>query len=76
MESEQLNMAKLSKEDELSVRKAYVEKMLKQCKKQTEDKTMLLLAGAFDDNIESKAKGQVVFLERWIKDIDKEIEQL
>lgn len=76
MESEQLNMAKLSKEDELSVRKAYVEKMLKECKKQTEDKVMMLLAGAFADNIESKATGQVVFLERWLKDIDKEIEQL
>lgn len=76
MENECINMAKLSKEDELTVRKAYVEKMLKESKKQTEDKVMMLLAGAFADNIESKAKGQVVFLERWLKDIDKEIENL
>ena len=76
MENEQLNMAKLSKEDELSVRKTYVEKMLKECKKQTEDKVMMLLASAMDKDVESKATGQVVFLERWLKDIDKEIEQL
>lgn len=76
MDNEELNMAKLSKEDELSVRKAYVEKILKECKKQTEDKVMMLLAGALADNVESKANGQIVFMERWIEDIDKEIKNL
>jgi hypothetical protein len=73
---DKLNMAQLSKEDELSVRKAYVEKMLKECKKQTEDKVMMLLAGVLDKDVESKAKGQVVFLERWLNDIDEEIKNL
>lgn len=71
---ESVNFLELSKVDELSVRKICIEKILKECKTQVEDKAMLLLGKAFDDKLEVKAQGQIVFLERWIKDIDKEIE--
>lgn len=73
---ETIDMSKLSKVDELSVRKTYVEKMLKNTKEHLESKAMLLLAGAFDDNAEDKAIGQVVFIERWLEDIDNEIKSL
>lgn len=58
--NENVDFNNLSKEDELSVRKILVEQMLETCKTQFQDKAM-------------KSKGLVIFLERWIKDIDKEI---
>lgn len=70
------DMSKLSRADELSVRKVYIEKMLAEIKKQTESTVMLLLAQSFDKDVEQKAAGQVVFMERWLKDIDKEIEEM
>ncbi len=71
-----INLAKISRVDELSVRKVYLEKILKECKEQLENKVMLMLSKSFDNNIEEKAQGQIVFIERWIKDIDKKIENL
>lgn len=71
-----MNILELSKVDELSVRKKYVEAMAEQMKKQAEEKIMLLLANAFDENAETKATGQVVFMERWLDDINKEIERI
>lgn len=73
---EKINMANLSREDELSVRKIYIEKILKDCKEQLENKVMLMLGKSFDSNIETKAHGQVIFLERWLEDIDKEMKSL
>lgn len=71
-----MDVSKLSRVDELSVRKAYIEKMLIEVKKQIESTVMLLLAQSIDRDVEQKAIGQVVFMERWLKDIDKEIERL
>lgn len=70
------NLSKLSRVDELSVRKLYVEKMLEEVKKQTEDKVLLMLANTFEDNIENKATGQVVFMERWLENINDKIKKL
>lgn len=76
MGTEKINLSKLSKVDELSSRKIFLEKAMEENKKQLEDKTMLLLGKALDENVEVKIEGQIVFFERWIKDIDKEIENL
>lgn len=70
------NISKLSRVDELSVRKLYVEKMLEEVKKQTEDKVLLMLASAFEDNVKSKTTGQIVFMEKWLEDINNEIKNL
>ena len=70
------DLSKIPKVDELSVRKVYIEAMLKEAKSQTKDKVMLILGGAFVDDIQSKTEGMVVFLERWLGDIDKEINNL
>ena len=70
------DMSKLSRVDELSVRKLYVEKMLTEVKKQTEDKVLLMFAKAMDNDIENKATGQIVFMERWIENINDEIKEL
>lgn len=70
------DMSKLSKVDELSVRKVYIKNALSEAEKQVKDDVMLLLGGAFIDNPREKAEGLVVFLERWVKDIDEEIENL
>ncbi|MBY6950327.1 hypothetical protein [Clostridium botulinum] len=70
------NVSKLSRVDELSVRKIYIEKMVVECKKQLEDRVLLMLNKAFDEDVESKAEGQIVFLERWLQDIENEIKKL
>ena len=74
--NEHVDLTSLSKVDELSVRKAILEEMVKENKNQLKDKAMIMLAGAFDKDIELKAKGTIVFLERWIKDIDVEIDRI
>ena len=70
------DISKLSRVDELTVRKAYLEGVLSETKKQLKDNVMLLLAGALVDNSKEKIEGMAVFIERWIKDIEVEIENL
>ena len=66
------NISKLSRVDELTVRKG----MLSETKKQLKDNVMLLLAGALVDNSKEKIEGMAIFIERWINDIEVEIENL
>lgn len=71
-----IDMSKLSRVDELSVRKVYIEKVLKEVKKTKENEALLMLANAFDSKSKEKAIGEIVFMERWISDIDKEIKKI
>lgn len=71
-----LNLTKLSRVDELTVRKGFLEKTISKQKEELESKAMLMLAKSFDEQIEEKATGTVVFFERWLKEIDKQIEEL
>ncbi|MDU4597579.1 MAG: hypothetical protein E6Y49_06420 [Clostridium sporogenes] len=70
------NLLKLSSVDELSLRKIYIEKMIVECKSQLENRALLMLSKAFDGDVEPKAEGQIVFLERWLEDIENEIKKL
>jgi uncharacterized damage-inducible protein DinB len=74
--NKQLNFLNLSRIDVLTVRKMQIETIIESCKKQLEDKILMLFAGGLDDNIELKTKGQVVFYEKWIKEINDEIDEL
>jgi hypothetical protein len=72
----EVNMDKLSRVDELTARKITLEKALVTAKGELEKKTMLMLASAFMPDAEAYYTGLVVFYERWIADISKEIEQI
>ncbi|WP_154695591.1 hypothetical protein [Clostridium botulinum] len=48
------NLLKLSRVDELSLRKIYIEKMIVECKAQLENRALLILSKAFDGDVEPK----------------------
>lgn len=64
----------LKRIDELQLRKHMISKIVEKLKDQLEDKISMLLSKAFDTNIEMKTSGEIVFYERWIEEIDKEIQ--
>lgn len=61
---------------ELVVRKQFLEKTLSETKETANNKAMLMLSKAFDDEAESKVAGTIVILEKWLKEIDDEIKEL
>jgi len=73
---EETNLLTLSRADELSVRKVILQRYLEEVKKTLEDKVMLMLVGSFDKNTELKLTGTVVFYEKWIDEINKEIKEI
>lgn len=59
---------------ELCYRKSMIEAMIKKAEEENKNEAMILLAQAFDKDIKSKYAGNLALLNRWMNDIDKDIE--
>lgn len=61
---------------ELTFRSGVLKELKTKMEKEFENKGMLFLAKAFDENVEDKQLATITVLSKWMKEIDQELETL
>jgi hypothetical protein len=61
---------------ELTFRCGVLKELKSKMEKELENKGMLFLAKAFDENIEDKQAANIIVLDKWMKEIDQELNTL